>query len=32
MMDLEGLNAWLPGRITGFAALTEATEKLGYFE
>ena len=32
MMDLEGLKEWLPGRTTGFAALTEATEKLGYFQ
>jgi phosphonate transport system substrate-binding protein len=32
MMDLEGLKQWLPGRTTGFAALTEATEKLGYFQ
>jgi ABC-type phosphate/phosphonate transport system substrate-binding protein len=32
MMDLEGLKLWLPGRTTGFAALTEATEKLGYFQ
>ena len=31
MMDLEGLKQWLPGRTSGFAALTEATEELGYF-
>lgn len=31
MMDLEGLKKWEPGRTTGFAALTEAVEKLGFF-
>jgi ABC-type phosphate/phosphonate transport system substrate-binding protein len=32
MMDLEGLKAWLPGRTTGFAALTEAVERERFFE
>lgn len=32
MMDLEGLKKWEPGRTTGFAALTEAVEKLGFFQ
>jgi ABC-type phosphate/phosphonate transport system substrate-binding protein len=32
MMDLEGLKKWEPGRTSGFAALTEATEGLGYFD
>jgi ABC-type phosphate/phosphonate transport system substrate-binding protein len=32
MMDLEGLKEWLPGRTSGFAALIEATGKLGFFE
>lgn len=32
MMDLEGLKKWEPGRTTGFAALTEACERLRYFE
>jgi ABC-type phosphate/phosphonate transport system substrate-binding protein len=32
MMDLEGLKEWLPGRTSGFAALTEATEKQAFFE
>lgn len=28
MMDMEGLKAWLPGRTSGFAALTEAVQSL----
>jgi ABC-type phosphate/phosphonate transport system substrate-binding protein len=32
MMDLEGLKAWLPGRTTGYAALTAATAASGFFE
>ena len=32
MMDMEGLKKWEPGRTSGFAALTEATEKLGFFD
>jgi ABC-type phosphate/phosphonate transport system substrate-binding protein len=32
MMDMEGLKKWEPGRTSGFAALSEATEKLGFFE
>ena len=32
MMDLEGLKRWEPGRTTGFAALSEAVEALGYFK
>ena len=32
MMDLEGLKAWLPGRTSGYAALTEATREFGFFE
>jgi ABC-type phosphate/phosphonate transport system substrate-binding protein len=31
MMDLEGLKAWLPGRTLGYANLTAATERFGYF-
>jgi ABC-type phosphate/phosphonate transport system substrate-binding protein len=31
MMDLEGLKAWLPGRTSGYAALTEATRESGFF-
>ncbi len=31
-MDLEGLKAWLPGRTTGYAALTEAVEQQKFFE
>lgn len=31
MMDLEGLKKWEPGRVSGFAALEEATDKLGFF-
>ena len=27
MMDMEGLKAWLPGRTTGFGALSEAVER-----
>ncbi len=32
MMDLEGLKEWLPGRTTGFRALTEAVRAQGYPE
>ena len=32
MMDLEGLKAWLPGRTSGYAALTEAVKEQGFFE
>jgi len=32
MMNLEGLKAWLPGRTSGYAALTEAVKEQGFFE
>lgn len=32
MMDLEGLKKWEAGRTTGFAPLSEACERLRYFE
>ncbi len=32
MMDMEGLKAWLPGRTTGYAALTEAVDQQRFFE
>jgi ABC-type phosphate/phosphonate transport system substrate-binding protein len=32
MMDLEGLKAWLPGRTSGFGALTAAVSAERYFE
>ena len=32
MMDLEGLKAWLPGRTTGFGALTAELEAERFFE
>ncbi len=32
MMDMEGLKAWLPGRTSGYAALTEAVEQQGFFQ
>lgn len=32
MMDMEGLKAWLPGRTSGFAALSEAVERQKFFE
>jgi ABC-type phosphate/phosphonate transport system substrate-binding protein len=32
MMDLEGLQAWLPGRTSGYAALTEAAAEQRFFE
>ena len=32
MMDLEGLKAWLPGRTTGYAALTDAVANQRFFE
>jgi ABC-type phosphate/phosphonate transport system substrate-binding protein len=31
MMDLEGLEEWLPGRTSGFGPLTEAVERQGFF-
>ena len=31
MMDMEGLKQWLPGRTTGFGALSEAVELQGFF-
>ena len=32
MMDLEGLRKWEPGRNTGFAELSGAVDKLGFFD
>jgi ABC-type phosphate/phosphonate transport system substrate-binding protein len=32
MMDMEGLKAWLPGRTSGYAALTEAVAEQKFFE
>jgi ABC-type phosphate/phosphonate transport system substrate-binding protein len=32
MMDLEGLQAWLPGRTSGYAALEAAVEETQFFE
>ena len=32
MMDMEGLKKWEPGRTSGFAALADAVELLGFFE
>ena len=32
MMDREGLQEWLPGRTTGYAALTEAAAEQRFFE
>jgi ABC-type phosphate/phosphonate transport system substrate-binding protein len=32
MMDMEGLKEWLPGRTSGFAALSEAVERQKFFE
>jgi phosphonate transport system substrate-binding protein len=32
MMELEGLRSWLPGRTTGYAALTEAVNQQKFFE
>jgi hypothetical protein len=29
---MEGLKQWLPGRTSGFGPLTEAVERLGFFE
>ena len=31
MMDMEGLEEWLPGRTTGFAALSDAVERQRFF-
>jgi ABC-type phosphate/phosphonate transport system substrate-binding protein len=31
MMDMEGLKAWMPGRTTGYAALTEAVDQQHFF-
>jgi ABC-type phosphate/phosphonate transport system substrate-binding protein len=32
MMDMEGLKAWLPGRVDGYEPLEAATRDLGYFD
>jgi phosphonate transport system substrate-binding protein len=32
MMDLEGLKKWLPGRTSGYAALSEAVEEQKFFQ
>lgn len=32
LLDLEGLKAWLPGRTTGYAALEEAVDALGFYD
>jgi ABC-type phosphate/phosphonate transport system substrate-binding protein len=32
MMDLEGLKVWLPGRVTGYEALTQAVDEQRFFE
>lgn len=32
IMDMEGLKEWLPGRTTGYAALTEAVAQQRFFE
>lgn len=32
MMDLEGLKAWIPGRTTGFQALSDAVAAVRFFE
>jgi ABC-type phosphate/phosphonate transport system substrate-binding protein len=32
MMDMEGLKAWAPGRITGFDILTRAVEHSGFYK
>ncbi len=32
MMDMEGLKEWLPGRTSGFGALTDAVERQSFFE
>jgi ABC-type phosphate/phosphonate transport system substrate-binding protein len=32
MMDMEGLKAWLPGRLSGYKDLTEAVEEQGFFK
>lgn len=32
MMDMEGLKAWMPGRTSSYAALTEAAEQQGFFQ
>ena len=32
MMDMEGLKAWVPGRLSGYAALAEAVEQQGFFK
>ena len=31
MMDMEGLKAWLPGRVSGFAALADAVQRQRFF-
>jgi hypothetical protein len=29
LLDLEGLKAWVPGRVTGYAQLAEAVDRFG---
>ena len=31
MMDMEGLKAWLPGRTSGFSALSDAVQRQHFF-
>lgn len=31
LLDLEGLTAWEPGRASGYAALTEAVDRFGFY-
>ncbi|HEX6468218.1 MAG TPA: PhnD/SsuA/transferrin family substrate-binding protein [Streptosporangiaceae bacterium] len=32
LFDLEGLTAWLPGRTSGYAALEEAVQQVGFYD
>jgi phosphonate transport system substrate-binding protein len=32
LLDLEGLKAWRPGRTTGYAALAEAVDQVGFYD
>ena len=31
LLDLEGLKRWLPGRLEGYAQLTEAVDAVGFY-
>jgi hypothetical protein len=32
LLDLEGLTAWLPGRVDGYRALDRAVDQTGFYD